>query len=79
MRQLLGRGEALDRRVLVGDALQIALPVAALVGGQLLRRLDPVAASGSGPGLMQLTRMLSLTTSVASVLENIISAALVTL
>ena len=40
--ELLGAGESPDGCVLVGDALQIALPVASLAGRQLFCRLDPV-------------------------------------
>src|SRR3954447_16176530 len=42
VRQFLRRREALDPRGFTGDALEIAFPVAPLVGRQLLRRLDPV-------------------------------------
>ena len=42
MGELLGGGESPDGCVLVGDALQIALPIASLGDCQFLRRLDPV-------------------------------------
>ena len=52
--ELLDGAEALDRRVLVGDRLEVALPVAVPVGlgvgGELLRGLDPVGRAGSGRG-----------------------------
>src|SRR5271166_1641390 len=40
--ELLGAGESPDGCVLVGDALQIALPVASLAGCQFFCRLNPV-------------------------------------
>ena len=38
IRQLFGRTEALDRRILIGNALKVALPVAARVPGRRIGR-----------------------------------------
>ena len=42
MGELLGGAEALDRSVFVGDALQVALPIAAVVSGELFGSLHPI-------------------------------------
>ena len=44
MRQLLRRTEAPDGRVFLGDPAQISFPVAAGLGGEPLRGLDPVGS-----------------------------------
>ena len=75
MGELLGAGESPDGCVLVGDALQIALPVASFAGRQLFCRLDPVGRLDEA-GVYAVDADLSLTSSSASVFENIISAGL---